>query len=88
MQVAELLTKITGRKITHKRITEDELATKLLGYGVPEDFARSLAQLDTWIKEGKEEVTSDTVFKVTGTQPRGLVDFLEEWGRKGVWNKK
>jgi len=87
-EVAAILTKITGRKIIHKRITEDEFAAKLLGYGIPGDFARNLAQLDTYVKEGKEEVTSDAVFEVTGTKPRGLEDFLGEWGRKGVWNKK
>lgn len=68
-------------------ITEKELGDKYLGYGLPEEVARMLAELDTHIKEGKEEITGDAILKVTGKEPRGLDQYLKECVEKGVWNK-
>lgn len=76
-----------GRKITHKSLSEDELASVFEGYGIPKDYSRVLAELDTHIKEGKEEVMNDTVFKVTGKTPVKFGEFVGECVRKGVWKK-
>ena len=56
-------------------------------FGVPEDYARVLAELDTNIKKGKEEISNDTVLKVTGIAPKTFADFVEECVRNGVWVK-
>jgi len=77
-----------GRKITHKSITEDEATSTMQSFGLPEDIARVLAGLDTYIKEGKEEIMNDTVEKVTGKAPRRFRDFVGECVQSGIWLKE
>lgn len=55
---------------------------------IPEDYAKMLAELETWIKKGGEEKLNDVVLKVTGREPKGLEEFVDENVRKGVWDKK
>lgn len=83
-----MITKSLGRKITHVQISEDEETELLHGFGLPEDYARVLAQLDTYISEGKEEIQNDTVFEVTGKQPVRLEDFIGECVSKNIWAKQ
>lgn len=80
-----MLTNITGRKITHVKVSEAESAKMLQSFGVPEDYATMLAQLDTHVKNGGEEIESGAVLRVTGREPRSLESVLEEMGRSGVW---
>lgn len=87
-KVAEMITKALGRKITHVRITEDESAERLHGLGIPEDYSRILAQLDTYIAEHKEEIQNDGVFRVTGKQPVKFENFIQECVANGIWVKK
>jgi festuclavine dehydrogenase len=77
-----------GRKITHVRISEDEIATMMAEWGIPEDYSRLLAQLDTYISEGKEEIQNDVIYEVTGKQPVRLEDFVQDCTAKGTWVKK
>jgi festuclavine dehydrogenase len=83
-----MITNALGRKISHVRITEGESAEILYGLGIPDDYARILAQLDTYIAEGKEEIQNDVVFHVTGKQPVRFEDFIQECVAKGIWVKK
>jgi len=83
-----MMTKILGRKISHMKISEKEEAERMVAFGVPKDYAKMLAELDTHIAQGKEDITSDTVLKVGGKEPQGLEAFLVEQGEKGVWNKR
>jgi len=87
IQIAELLTKRLGRKITHVKISEDELAAAMAGHGIPDDYARLLAQLDTAIKDGAEERLNNVVLDTTGREPRGFREFVEKRVDNGVWVK-
>ncbi|KAF4630573.1 hypothetical protein G7Y89_g7562 [Cudoniella acicularis] len=69
-EVAAMLTEKLGRKITHVKITEEQLAESMREFGIPKDYVRMLAQLDTWIKGGGEEGVNDVVAKVTGREPK------------------
>ncbi|CZR54317.1 related to nucleoside-diphosphate-sugar epimerase family protein [Phialocephala subalpina] len=86
-EVADLFTKKLCRKITHVNISEEEYAKGMANF-MPEDYANLLAGLETVIKNGGEERLNDVVLKVTGHEPRGLEDFVDEWVGKGVWDKK
>lgn len=85
--MAELFTKKLGRKITHVKISEEEYAKGMANF-LPEDYAKLLAGLETVIKDGGEERLNDVVRKVTGEEPRRLEDFVDEWAKKGIWDKK
>jgi festuclavine dehydrogenase len=70
------------------KISEDELAEGMASYGIPDDYARLLAQLDTAIKNGAEERLNSVVLDVTGRVPRKFEDFVESCVEKGVWVKE
>lgn len=85
--VAALLSHKLGRKITHVKITEDELAITMSEY-VPKDYARILAQLDTAIRNGEEErLSPQVVERVTGRKPVSFESFVDRCVGKGVWDK-
>jgi len=69
---------VLGRKITYHKLTPDELAKKHMGFGLPPDYARSLAGLDTMIRGGGEDRINDVVQQVTGRPPRSFREFFEE----------
>jgi festuclavine dehydrogenase len=87
-KVAEILTKKLGREITHVKLTEDELADAMANFGIPGDYARLLAQLDTAIKNGEEERLNTVILDVTGREPTRFQEFVERCVEKGVWMKK
>jgi festuclavine dehydrogenase len=88
-QVAALLSAKLGRKITLVNITEDEAASAMIAaWGLPGDYARILAQLDTAIKNGEEERLNDVVLQVTGRKPKTFEEFVNECVEKGVWEQR
>ncbi len=85
--MAALLTRKLNHKITHVKITEDELAASMSAF-IPPDYARVLARLDTAIKNGEEERINDVVEKITGRKPKSLEAFVDECVERGVWDRK
>ncbi|KAK6069288.1 Agroclavine dehydrogenase [Seiridium cupressi] len=81
--VAKILTEVLGREIVHHELTEEQLSEWLQGYGIPAPYASVLASMDTIIKNGGEEQLNDVVVTVTGKNPRGIREFVEE--NKVVW---
>jgi len=76
-----------GRKITHVKMSEDESVAMFEREGIPKDYARMYAQLDTHVKEGKEEIQNDVVLHVTGKEPERFEEFVDKCVRKGIWVK-
>ncbi|WP_030317655.1 NAD(P)H-binding protein [Streptomyces sp. NRRL B-3229] len=74
--IAALVTEVTGRPVTHRRLSweqqRDHLATQ-----VPVEFAAMLADMDRAIAEGAEDRTTDTVERLTGRPPRSFRAHLE-----------
>ncbi|KAL8928266.1 MAG: hypothetical protein Q9208_001976 [Pyrenodesmia sp. 3 TL-2023] len=81
--LASILTDVLGKPVTHVHLTESELAERYTKFGVPEEYAKILAEKDTNIKNGGEEHLNDTVEKVTGKPPKTFREFAEE--NKAVW---
>jgi len=54
-EVAELLTEILGRKITYKRISIKEAEKNLVKYGLSQDFAARLVNIESEIGRGVAE---------------------------------
>ncbi|KAK0464463.1 uncharacterized protein EV420DRAFT_1618316 [Desarmillaria tabescens] len=73
--VAQILTDVLGRKITHTRISVREMKDRYIAFGLPEDFATLLASIDELNASGVEERIFGTPGKVTGK--RTLRDFVE-----------
>ncbi|MEV7985830.1 NAD-dependent epimerase/dehydratase family protein [Micromonospora sp. NPDC085948] len=76
--VAAILTEAGGRPVRHRAIDAAELAERHSANGIPPDFARFLASLDTAIAAGAEDRTTSTVADVTGRTPRSFRDFCRD----------
>lgn len=81
--IAEILTKVLNRKITHVKLSEPELAAAMHSNGIPEDYAEMLAALDTKLANGEEARLNEVVRKVTGREPKVFSTFAEE--NKSCW---
>ncbi|WP_328317408.1 NAD(P)H-binding protein [Streptomyces sp. NBC_00388] len=75
-EVAALLTEITGRTVTHRRLSHDQVRERLAA-SMPAGFAALLAGLDLAIAGGAEDRTTDTVQRLTGRPPRDFRTFAE-----------
>ncbi|KAK0457592.1 uncharacterized protein EV420DRAFT_1480652 [Desarmillaria tabescens] len=74
--VADIFTEVLGRKITHTRVSVEELKKRYISFGLPEDFSVMLSSLDGENdKGGGEEETFMSVKKVSGK--RALRSFVE-----------
>ncbi|WDZ84510.1 ergot alkaloid biosynthesis protein [Micromonospora cathayae] len=76
--VAAILTDLGGRPVRHRAVDEDALAAYHERHGLPPDFARLLAGLDTAVAAGAEDRTTSTVADVTGRPPRSFRDFCRD----------
>ncbi|KAL8983240.1 MAG: hypothetical protein Q9177_005030, partial [Variospora cf. flavescens] len=81
--VADILSDVLGKSIVHDDRTEQEIADRFTSFGLPEEYAKLLARMDTKIKQGGEEYLNDTVETVTGRPPKTFGEFAKE--KKGVW---
>lgn len=83
-QVAETISRATGRDIECVELSETDFKRQLMKEGVTEWMAEYLAQLDMQVAEGRGrgDVT-DNVLQVAGRSPRTLEEFVEE--NKEVW---
>lgn len=76
--VAEVVSKVSGREIRHRSIPVADLQERLAATGVPEAFARVLATMDGGIAQGAEDRVDPTVERITGRPARGFADFAAE----------
>jgi festuclavine dehydrogenase len=86
MKVAETIGRAVGRKITHIKLSAQELSKQMTSGGMPKDYADMLAAMDDAISKGTEEKLCNTVLEVTGKQPKRFADFVED--AKAVWEKE
>ncbi|MDH6436810.1 ergot alkaloid biosynthesis protein [Streptomyces sp. SAI-144] len=74
--IAAVLTEVTGRSVTHRQLTYEQMRDRLAA-GMPAEFAELLAGMDLAIAEGAEDRTTDTVERLTGRPPRSFRAFVE-----------
>jgi uncharacterized protein YbjT (DUF2867 family) len=75
-EAAAVIGEVTGRAVTHRRLTFEQLRDRLAGF-LPQEFAAVLAGLDRAIAEGAEDRVTDTVERLTGRPPRSLRAHVE-----------
>ncbi|MDJ0466417.1 NmrA family NAD(P)-binding protein [Streptomyces sp. H27-C3] len=75
--IAATLTQVTGRTITHHRLTHEQMRQRLT-VDIPVQFAAMLADMDHTIAGGAEDRTTDTVQRLTGRAPRSFRAFAEQ----------
>jgi NAD(P)H dehydrogenase (quinone) len=77
-EFAEAVSKVVGRPVQFKTVTEAEKKATLIGFGLPEGMAGFYAQLDTSIEEGTLAYQSDDIAKILGRAPTGLVESIRK----------
>ncbi|KAK2772969.1 hypothetical protein FQN52_004803 [Onygenales sp. PD_12] len=83
-QVAEILSSVLGREISHEKLSGEEFGAFMTEKaGVTRDYADMLVGMDVAISKGSEERMNDVVERVTGEKPKTFREFAE--GVKGVW---
>ncbi|KAL1974675.1 hypothetical protein VTN31DRAFT_4879 [Thermomyces dupontii] len=84
-EVAKILSDVSGRPITHVKLSTDEEARRFASFGLPGDFARALAEMEeAAVASGVEgKKSSDAVLRVTGRPPRGFCEYAVR--NKHVW---
>lgn len=75
--VADVITHVTGRKVTHQKLTYEQLRDRLAAV-IPEEFAALLAGMDRDIACGAEDRTTDTVERMTGHPARSIRAYAEK----------
>ncbi len=85
-EVASQISGVIGRKVVHRRVTEQELASRHVKGGMPEPVAKSLAAMDTAIAGGAEDRITDQVKAVTRKSPGNFQSFALE--NAGAWLAK
>jgi ergot alkaloid biosynthesis protein len=76
-EVAERIGMAVGRRISHRRLSSDELAARYRLLGLPPVYAEKLAAMDRAIAEGAEDRTTDSVKFLLGRPPISFDDFVE-----------
>ncbi|KAK7050475.1 hypothetical protein R3P38DRAFT_3173880 [Favolaschia claudopus] len=82
-QIADMLTGVFGRKITYRRLNEEELKQEeMLDRDLPEGYAQKMVAIDGYVAGGAEERQFERANVVGKSEIR---DFLE--ANKDVWQK-
>ncbi|GAA3700563.1 NAD(P)H-binding protein [Nonomuraea antimicrobica] len=74
-EVADELSKATGRQISFVRLTPEEYLAAAMAHGVPEEAAHGLAHLFTEILDGRNASVADGVRQALGRPARDFTAF-------------
>jgi uncharacterized protein YbjT (DUF2867 family) len=78
-EVAEELSRVTGRTITYYAETLEEAYASRASYGAPEFEVEGWVTSYAAIATGEMDVVSDTVYDLTGHEPMTFADFLRRY---------
>ena len=73
--VARILSEVSGRVIGHDNINAGLLPERYEAMGIPEQAARFLAMMDSYLSTGAEDRTTNAVKEITGTMARSYRSF-------------
>ncbi|GAA2819695.1 NAD(P)H-binding protein [Streptomyces showdoensis] len=80
--IATVLTETTGRTVTHRPLSYEDLRDRLAAL-MPREFATLLADMDRAIAQGSEDRVTDAVQRVTGRPAGSFRAMVEREGRTG-----
>lgn len=82
-EVAAILSKTTGRRITYQNITPGAMLEGLLGAGLPRPYSEFLLMILEFFRLGYSERTTDSVEKITGRKPIRFEQYAQDY--KASW---
>ncbi len=84
-QVAQVLSEVTGSKISFQDITSNEMLSGLLGAGLPKPYAEFLIMILGFFKLGYAERVTENVEKILGRKPIAFKQYAKDY--KSSWVK-
>lgn len=84
--VADELSRATGRTITYTPVTVEAFVAEQVAQGVPEEWAQMLAGLYGDIASGALASVSADVAEVLGTPPRDFTNYAAVAAASGIWS--
>jgi uncharacterized protein YbjT (DUF2867 family) len=78
-QVAEILSGVLGRKISHVNMSEEDARKGLKEAGLPDLMINGSIEADRITREGLSSYVLPTVEKVTGKKPRSFEQFTRDY---------
>jgi uncharacterized protein YbjT (DUF2867 family) len=84
--VADELTRATGRRVSYVSVTPDEYAAAAVDQGVPAEEAGPLAELFSRVLDGRNAHLADGVPRALGRPPRDFADYAAATAATGVWD--
>jgi uncharacterized protein YbjT (DUF2867 family) len=85
-EVAEEISRATGREIRYQQIPMEIFASALAGEGVPSDVHALLEYLFAEVLTPKNATVADGVRQALGREPRDFSDFARDAAATGVWD--
>lgn len=77
-EIAELVSKVTGKPVAVVDLTDEQLAGGMKAAGVPEFAVPTLVSFDRNTREGHIAMATEDFGRLTGRKPQSLEDFLAE----------
>jgi uncharacterized protein YbjT (DUF2867 family) len=84
--VADELTRATGRRVSYVSVTPEEYAAAAVDQGVPAEEAGPLAELFSRVLDGRNAHLADGVPRALGRPPRDFADYAAATAATGVWD--
>jgi NAD(P)H dehydrogenase (quinone) len=76
VEIAALITEISGVAVRYLPITDEETVGALVAYGMAEPVARLFATIGKSTRDGYTNVVTDVVERITGRRATSVADFL------------
>jgi uncharacterized protein YbjT (DUF2867 family) len=77
-EAAALIGKATGKEVAYVALTDDAFVSQLVGFGVPEAYAKFLASIFYPVREGWTAGVTNSVETLTGNPPRTVAAWVAE----------
>jgi uncharacterized protein YbjT (DUF2867 family) len=84
--VADVLTRTTGRRVSYVAVTPEEYAAAAVDQGLPAEEAGPLAELFSRVLDGRNAHLEDGVQRALGRPARDFVDYAVAAAASGVWD--
>lgn len=84
-EVAEVISEVAGRRITHANISTDEFVSRFERRGLPKVTAQMLAAASSMVANGSEDYTTDALTRLTGRPATTFREFAQTHAH--VWKR-
>ncbi len=83
--VADELTRATGREVRYLPVTPEQYGAAAMRAGVPAEEVEPLTELFTRVLDGHNAYLTDDAERVLGRRPRDFADYARDAAATGVW---